>query len=111
MTDTTHAPGSARRRQVLADIAACVCRDRQNTYGDAEDNFADIAAHWQIYLRRRGLLAEGATITALDAAALQGLVKTARKAASPHYLDNWVDEAGYSVCGAGILRKEQGLHP
>ena len=105
--DTTHAPGSARRRKVLADVASCVCRDRQNTYGDAEDNFADIAAHWQIYLRRRGLLAADATITALDAAALQGLVKTARKAANPLYRDSWVDEAGYAVCGAGIIDAQQ----
>ena len=36
--------GTELRREALHQVESCVCQDRQNTYGDAEDNFADIAA-------------------------------------------------------------------
>ena len=36
--------GTELRREILAMVEGCVCKDRQNTYGDAEDNFANIAS-------------------------------------------------------------------
>lgn len=89
--------GTERRRQILAEIEKCVCRDRQNTYGDAEDNFRQIARYWSEW--------KGVEFTALDVAAMMVFVKLARMKTSPFNLDNWIDAAGYAVCGGGIVSK------
>ena len=98
--------GADLRRKILDEVAGCVCRDRMNVYGDAEDNFADIAEFHTTYLRARGLLAEGAKIESFDVAAMANLMKIARAANAPTHLDNWVDGAGYAVCGAGIVKRK-----
>jgi len=84
------------RRQALREVEACVCRDRQATYGDAEDNFAHIAQMWGAY--------KGVTFSAGDIAAMMILVKVARMRTSPKHYDNWIDAAGYAICGAGIVK-------
>lgn len=105
------APGTARRRAILREIEGAVCRDRQNTYGDAEDNFETIAELWNVYASRRGLIAslgsDGLYFSAADVAVMSGLIKVARLAASPGHLDNWIDAAGYFVCGGGITKASQ----
>lgn len=95
-------PPSERRRAILERIASFVCKDRQNTYGDAEDNFRDIAERWTIYVRRRFGL-PNFKLEPADIAAMMIDVKLARIAASPGHQDNWDDAGGYAVCGAGII--------
>ena len=102
-TTKTEPAGTTRRKEALKEIEACVCRDRQNTYGDAEDNFRDIADYMTLWLRQRGLLNDGARRQSFDVAQLSSFIKIARKAANPRYRDNWIDDAGYNVCGAGIV--------
>jgi hypothetical protein len=97
--------GTEYRREVLKQVEGCVCRDRQNSYGDAEDNFENIAAYWTLWLHQRGLLPPDKKIDALDVAQMSALIKTARKTANLYHEDNWVDGAGYEVCGGGIVRK------
>ena len=94
--------GNERRSAVLDTVRAAVCRDRQNSYGDAEDNFQNIADYWNLWLRQRGFTV---TLNPLDVAMMSLLLKTARASANLHYSDNWVDAAGYAVCGAGIVEK------
>lgn len=94
--------GTDRRRAVLDTVSACVLRDRASTYGDAEDNFTDIAAIASVVLR--GKLLE--PLTASDVALFSCCIKMARLRNQEH-LDNWVDLAGYAVCGAGIIKSEQ----
>lgn len=103
--------GTSRRREILERIASCVCRDRQNTYGDAEDNFKNIAAYWNLWLRQRGLLAPGKEINPLDVAQMSAFIKVARKVGNLDYLDNWIDGGGYEVCGAGIVLSREGGKP
>ncbi len=95
--------GTDRRRFVLQIVEACVCKDRQNTYGDAEVNFVDIGGIASIvladYLKK--------PLDAKAVAIFQAAIKMARLKASPTHLDNWVDLAGYAVCGAGIVVSEQ----
>lgn len=91
---------SDRRRSILERIASFICRDRQNTYGDAEDNFRDIADRWGIYVRRRFKVE--LSFSPEDVAAMMIDLKLARIATSPAHQDNWDDAAGYAVCGAGI---------
>lgn len=88
-------------------IKGCVCRDRQKSYGDAEDNFQNIADYWNLWLQQRGLLSAGKKLTSLDVAQMSGLIKVARKTGNIEYLDNWVDDAGYSTCGAGIVLRKR----
>ena len=102
-TKTDPFPGRARRQEVLDRVRDCVCKDRQNTYGDAEDNFQDIADYMTLWLRQRDLLAPDKKLESFDVAQLSSFIKIARKAVNPRYLDNWVDDAGYNVCGAGIV--------
>lgn len=90
--------GTELRRAALKRIEGYVCKDRQATHGDAEDNFRQIAAYWALY--------KGTPFSPLDVAAMMALVKIARMATSPNHLDNWDDLAGYAVCGAGIVDKQ-----
>ena len=99
--------GSQRREELLNEAKACVCRDRNNHYGDAEDNFQDIASLWNIAF---GMKKE-VLFTSLDVAIAFALVKIARMSTSPELLDHWVDLAGYAACGGGIvkLKQEEGI--
>lgn len=87
--------GTELRRAAMKRIEGYVCKDRQATHGDAEDNFRQIAEYWSLY--------KGTKFTPLDVAAMMALVKVARMATSPNHIDNWDDLAGYAVCGAGIV--------
>lgn len=100
--------GNERRSAVLDTIRGAVCRDRQNAYGDAEDNFRNIADYWNLWLKQRGFTA---VLTPLDVAMMSALLKTARASANLTYSDNWVDLAGYAVCGAGIVAAGPGPVP
>lgn len=107
---STHptSPGTQRRKAILDKVEACVCKDRPNQYGDAEDTFQVIADYWNIWLRQRGILQETAAhcVNATDVAMMSALIKVARASSSPGHIDNWVDLAGYAVCGGGIERKK-----
>lgn len=94
-------PGNKRRSDVLDTIRGAVCRDRQNSYGDAEDNFQNIADYWNLWLKQRGY---PTTLTPTDVAMMSAQLKMARAAVNPTYMDNWVDLGGYAVCGAGIVQ-------
>lgn len=99
--------GTELRREALREVEGCVCRDRQATYSDAEDNFAVIAEFWTTHLRTRGLIAPRARIESFDVAAMSGLIKSARAAHNPRHRDNWIDAAGYAICGAGIIARTE----
>ena len=95
--------GTELRRDMLRQVESCVCANRQNTYGDAEDNFANIAALANVALQ--GKLA--APIEAEDVAIFSICIKLARLIQSPEHLDNWIDLAGYAVCGGGIMKRKE----
>ena len=99
--------GTDIRREIIAQVEGCVCRDRQNTYGDAEDNFADIAVIASVALapKLKGPL------SAADVALFSAAIKFARLKSSPLHLDNWIDLAGYAVCGGGIVKRQLDTPP
>lgn len=93
------------RKASLTVIEGAVCKDRTATHGNPEDNFADIAAFWSIWISKRfGIHVQ---LDALDVAEMCALLKTARKLSNLTVLDHWDDGAGYNVCGAGIIRQRQ----
>lgn len=91
--------GTELRRAALERVKGYVCKDRQATHGDAEDNFRQIAAYWALY--------KGYPFTPGDVAAMMALVKIARMKTSPDYVDNWDDLAGYAICGAGLAEAKR----
>lgn len=85
-----------RRRDILADAAACVCTDRNLMYGEAENNFDVIARFWETYL--------GMPVSRQMVADMMILFKVARAAtAEKDSRDTYVDIAGYAACAGGML--------
>lgn len=82
------------RAEILDTARKYVTRDRAATHGEAEDNFARIAALWSADL--------GIEITALDVARLMVLFKMARAKTNAAHADNWIDAAGYSAIAGEI---------
>lgn len=88
-----------KRRAAIAEIEDYVCKDRQTTYGDPADHFADIAALVNIVLDKK----LASPLEPRDVAIFMACLKIARLKTSPEHRDNWIDLAGYAVCGAGLL--------
>ncbi len=88
------------RAEVLDAAKKCVCGDREQDYGNPEDNFHTISELWKTYLERK-CVGEGADICILpeDVSAMMMLVKIARIASGHAKADNWIDIAGYAACG------------
>lgn len=99
--------GNTRREEIIKEVSNCVLRDRQSSYGDAEDNFQDIAFRWNNYLSRRFQLPLNVTITAQDVAIMMADLKITRAASNPDHLDNLIDGAGYFVCAGGIAKSRE----
>lgn len=95
--DPDHPPGLTRK-SVLDQAAAVVLKNREAQYGSPEDSFGTIAEFWTTFLRRRGLLVEGKTLTSAEVAALMALLKLARIAETINHADSIVDLAGYAAC-------------
>lgn len=90
------------RQECLDAVKECVMKDRNASYGEPEDNFKNIADYWGTYLASIGLIGRSDRIRPMDVAAMMTLVKLARLATSPQNKDNWVDGAGYMVCGVEV---------
>ena len=69
-------------------------KNRESQYGHASVNVLRIAADWTLYMRQRGKLAEGATVSPIDVCWLMVGMKRAR---SVHHFnpDNPIDGMGY----------------
>lgn len=98
---------SGKRYEILKEAIETVCNDRQDQYGNPEDNFSTIAYFWNTYLMATywDIKNEESTfvnITEDDVAAMMILMKIARIATGNPKKDNWVDICGYSACGAEL---------
>jgi hypothetical protein len=81
------------RAELLDEAKKIVLTDRNQDYGDPEDNFRDIAAMATIMF-------EGVTTFEPHHAAIMGIIiKMSRLKTSPKKMDHWTDVAGYSACG------------
>lgn len=100
------------RRAAVDIIKECVCKTRNKSYGDVEENFDNIAELWMWWLRKRGIVTDkNAAMLALDVAQMVSMIKIARKINDVEYLDNWIDDAGYNACAASVLLKDKGYQP
>jgi len=98
---------SQRRRRALDRVAGFICKDRQNQYGDAEDNFRNIAFIWTWWLQKRGLMIPDKEITRLDVCQMMSLMKACRKLNNLLYQDNWDDSVGYEAIGSALAEFER----
>lgn len=92
------------RREILQEAEACVCSDRNLSYGEPEDNFAVIADLWTGYLN--GLLHTegGISLCSEEVADMMILFKVARNAtAVRRKRDTYVDIAGYAACAGALI--------
>ena len=85
------------RKMCLNDAVKCICSDRNNQYGEPEDNFRIIADYWTTYLKDKK------EVTAQDVANMMILFKIGRLTVTNGTYDTYVDIAGYAGCGAEIL--------
>jgi len=93
---------AGRRQEFLETVKHFVCKDRNVTHGDAEDNFRVIAQLWETYLNNT----PPQNLNSVDVAIMMCLFKVARLMANPKNMENWHDLAGYAACGGGIVMKQ-----
>lgn len=93
------------REEILREAIICVCTDRNQQYGEPEDNFAVIAELWIPYIKARCVPAGiSVDITATDVCNLMALFKIGRAAtAETQKKDTYIDIAGYAACAGGMI--------
>lgn len=96
------------RAAILETAANLTLGDRAKEYGECVANMRNTADMITSYLRARGLLAPGASLTAEDAAMIMVQVKASRIAGTgPYKDDNHIDLAGYAAIAAECADAEQ----
>lgn len=94
------------RADILETAKEIVTSDRNNQYGEPEDNFDTIASLWNAYLV--GKHSDGAVITAKDVALMMVLFKVGRILTSTTVKeDSYIDAAGYIACAAECAVREE----
>lgn len=79
-----------RRGRVLLKAVEIINGERQDSYGNPEDTFEEIAWVWNWWLD-----SDNAPITAADVAMMMALMKIAREKNGSGKTDNVVDACGY----------------
>lgn len=92
------------RAEILECAKRCVCEDRNNSYGEPEDSFRNIADYWTTYLRHNCVRSgAGVCVSPSDVAIMMALFKIARiETADSPVTDSYVDAIGYITCGGDI---------
>ena len=96
------------RAMVLDAAKEIVCHDRNDQYGEPEDNFAVIAKMWTAYLTARcaGIDTNGKSCVDVgekEVADMMILFKVGRSAtAQKTNIDTYMDIAGYAACAAEV---------
>lgn len=91
------------REDFLETVRNIVCRDRESSYGEPENNFGSIARFWSAYLDMR--------ITEQDVAVLMMLLKIARLKRTPEHEDSITDIAGYAACLYDVVEVNKAIQP
>lgn len=102
-----------KREDLLRQAIDIVCSDRNNQYGEPEDNFSIIGELWGAYLTAR-CASTGVTVKigAQEAADMLILFKVARSAtATTPKLYTYVDIAGYAACAGAFINEAYDKKP
>lgn len=87
------------RGAVLDEAKELINGERQNRYGNPENNFSVIAGLWGVSLERY--------ITAHDVAIMMCLLKIGRILTGNRERDSYVDLCGYAALAADFAEKEE----
>ena len=87
------------RTEMLKKSNSIITGERENDYGEVENNFAQIASYWTLYLNGRSAL------NPEDVAAMMILLKIARLSSGHSTEDSWIDTAGYAALGCELSEK------
>lgn len=88
-----------KRSRILNTAKQLINGDRQNTYGDAAEDFTRTGKMWAAVL---GL----DTVTPEQVALCMTLVKIGRLCQTPNHEDSWVDGCGYLALGGEIATRD-----
>lgn len=89
--------GITQRERCLDEARKIVCSDRNEQYGEPENNFDVIADYWAVYLN--GKYKIGVQLDSGDVAHMMVLFKMGRITTAKAYKeDNYIDMAGYAAC-------------
>lgn len=86
------------RSVILSTAEALINGSRNDAYGDAFDNFTNIATGWSVLL--------GVPVKPHQVAQCMAWVKQCRLEHTPQHFDSWVDMAGYAALGGEIAERE-----
>lgn len=90
------------RMEILDSVKRCICGDRDERYGEPEENFERIADYWNIYLKHN-LTNSDRCVSGHDVAIMMALFKIARiesaSMSGETHTDSWLDAIGYLACG------------
>ena len=92
----------SERADLLAHAATLIDGDRDVTYGTPADNFARIAAIWDVIFGP--LLKVDAHFGPHHVAMAMAAIKLARLVVTPDHRDSWADLAGYAAVGWEVAR-------
>lgn len=87
-----------RRSEILETANKYITSDRAATHGNAENNFAEIAAAWSWWIGDRMI----EPITAYDVGMMMVLFKMARAKGNPSNPENPIDGCGYFALAGEI---------
>lgn len=99
------------RTECLETAKNIVNGDRQENYGNPENNFKNISELWTTYFNMAKNTEDWYDITPTDVANMMILMKMARLINKPDHEDSWVDMAGYASNGCEIATNRKKLSP
>jgi hypothetical protein len=88
------------RDEILQSAITAVCTERNDEYGEPEQNFEAIAAYWSNYLSYA--LDRDTLLCSRDVAHMMILFKVARLTTGKLTQDSYIDIAGYAACGGEL---------
>lgn len=92
------------RGEILDKALQIINGERQDQYGNPEDNFQVIADFWTVYIKAQGI---ECTFDAHDVAIMQALLKIARILSGSGKEDSYTDLCGYAALACDIIKTQK----
>ena len=90
------------QKNIIQEAADLITGDRQDDYGNIDDNYEMTAAFWEGYLKKKE------KIKPSDAAIMMVLLKISRMAKGTWNKDTFADAIGYLGIASALRQKEMG---
>ncbi len=91
------------REEILEHALESVTHDRNEKYGEPEDNFGMISDLWTTYLN--GYFGSSISVSPEDVAVMMCLFKIGKMAGNSFNPDSYIDLASYAACAGEVAGK------